>query len=265
MILEDGRAAASCNKFDFCMTGFFDGDRLFTAVEIATAHVRDAGCGHLRPILHHSVGILLPMLLDRRSGPAIGVPFPQHRVNGTAQHLGVALLQGFLRVRFGLFRIVGDIVPLVLQLLDRLLQLGNGSADVRQLDDVGLRLLTQLTQLGQIIGDFLIFSQIVGKIRDNSARKRDIPSFQRNTGALGIGLENRKQRVRGQSRGLINFGVDNFRRCCHVSLLRVPPYSQGVLERSKSVCCRAKNRRISRYFESLRSQVGRGLLCSRMR
>ena len=68
------------------------------------------------------------------------VTFAQHGIDGTAQHLAVLILDRLLRIcRRGLGK-VGDLVALALELSDALLQLRNGRADVRQLDDVGLPL-----------------------------------------------------------------------------------------------------------------------------
>ncbi len=102
-------------------------------------HVGDARLGaRLGPGLHHLVRMLLRKPLDRRRRPAIGVAFTQHRIHRGSETHGKSLPQGLLGVVLGLFREVGDVVSLILQLLDGVLQLRNGSADIGQLDDVGL-------------------------------------------------------------------------------------------------------------------------------
>ena len=64
----------------------------------------------LRPLLHHLVGILLKEFFDRSGRPAVGVAFPQHRIDRRTEDHGKSGLERPLRVVLGFFRIVGDIV-----------------------------------------------------------------------------------------------------------------------------------------------------------
>ncbi len=170
------------------------------------------------------------MLLDRRRSPAIGVPFPQNRIHRAAQHLGITLKGLPLLVSLGLIGVIGEIISFVLQLFDGAFKLGNGSTNVRQLDNIGLRLLAQLAQFGQVIGDFLLVRQMVREIRDNTAGQGDVPGVQLNAGILGKCLKNWKQRVSSQGGRLVNFRIDNLRCFSHVFLLRVSSSSPGDFE-----------------------------------
>ena len=79
--------------------------------------------------------------------PAVGVALAEHRVDGAAQHLRVARLDGLLGVVFRRLGVVRHVVALALELPDGLLELRNRGRDVGQLDDVGLGLLRQLAEL----------------------------------------------------------------------------------------------------------------------
>ena len=56
----------------------------------------------------------------------VGVAFTQNRVNGTTENLGIAGLNFFLFVIFRVFFVFRNVVTLLVQLLDRGPQLGNG-------------------------------------------------------------------------------------------------------------------------------------------
>ncbi len=113
-----------------------------------------------------------------------------------------------------------------MQLFDGVLQLGDGSADVRQFDDVGVGGLGQFTQLRQEVGNLLLFGQAFGKVRDDAAREGDVPGFNIDAGSLKELLHHGEQGVGRQRRGFVNFGPDN--RCCfrcHVLSLVFMPVS----------------------------------------
>ena len=118
--------------------------------------------------------LLLGELLYRGRRPAVGVAFTQYRIDRGTENDGKPRLKGLLCVVLGFFGVVRDVVSLFLKLLDRALQLRNRSADIGQLDDVGVRGLCEITQLLQIIGDLLILGKIVGKVRDDPAGERDV-------------------------------------------------------------------------------------------
>ena len=131
--------------------GARDDRRLLVGVEVAAGHARDVRLGVLAPCTHR-VRMCPGVVLDRRGDAPIGVPFTQHRIDRAPQHPGVPGLDCLLAVALRIFRIVGHCVALSLQLRDGPLQLRNRRADVRELDDVGVRRLRELAQLGEVVG-----------------------------------------------------------------------------------------------------------------
>ena len=163
----------------------------------------------------HFVRVVACILLDRSGRAAVRIAFAQHRVHRTAQHFGVARADFLLRIRLGIFRKVGDVVPFSLQFLDRGLQLRRRGTDVGQLDDVRFRPQGQRTQLGQVVGDFLVGVQVFREVRQDASGKGDIAGFNRHSGRLGEGLHDRQQGVGCQCGCLVGQGVNDF-LFCHV-------------------------------------------------
>ncbi len=160
-----------------------------------------------------AVRIVLGVALDRSGRPSVGVPFAKHRVDGAAEHLGVAGPDFLFGIVFRVLGIVRNIVALRLQFPDRRLQLRNGCTDIRQLDDVRLFGLRQFTELREIIRNTLLPGQVFGKVRDDPACQRNVPGFDIDTSAFGESLDNRQKRVRRQGRSLVNLGINDFRHC----------------------------------------------------
>ncbi len=77
--------------------------------------------------------------------------FAKHRVHRATEHLGVTGLDLLLGVVLRALRVVGDLVALPLQLLDRGLKLRHGRTDIGQLDDVRFRRLGQLAELREVV------------------------------------------------------------------------------------------------------------------
>ena len=118
----------------------------------SVAHRRDVRA-RVRGPLAHRVRVLARVLLDRGGRAAVGVALAQHRVDRAALDLVVARADLALLVVAGLVGVVGDAVALLLELLDRGLELRHRGADVGQLDDVRLGLLSELAELGERVGD----------------------------------------------------------------------------------------------------------------
>ena len=108
-----------------------------------------------------------------------------------------------------LFRIIGNVVAVCLQFLDRSDQLRNRGADIGQLDDVGLWRLGQLAQVGKLITDALLFGQVLRETGENAACERDIAQLDVDAGGSGESLNDGQKRVRRQCRRFVGFGVDN--------------------------------------------------------
>jgi hypothetical protein len=124
------------------------------------------------------VRVLLGELLHRDGRSAVGVSLAKYGIDRRTENRGEPLLQGLLGLVLGLFGVVRDVVSLLLQLLDRFLQLGNGSADVGKLDDVGVGGLRELAELRQVVGDLLIVAEFLGEVRDDAARQRDVSRLE---------------------------------------------------------------------------------------
>ena len=155
------------------------------------------------------MGMLAGVLLDRRRRPAIRVPLAEHGVDRAALDLVVARPYVALLVVAGLLRVIGDRVPLALQLLDRGLELRHRSADVRQLDDVRLRGLGQVAELGKRVRDPLGLVEHVGELGQDPRRERDVADLDLDVGGGRERTHNRQQRLRGERGGLVGQRVDD--------------------------------------------------------
>ncbi len=158
--------------------------------------------------------VLARVVLDRQRGAAIGVAFAQNRVHGAALGLVVACAGFFFRVSGRVFRVVRNVVALILKLLDGRLQLRDRGADVRQLDDVGLWRSGQFAQLGEMIRHFFVGKQFreAGK---NTARQRNVACFHVDIGGCRERFDNRQQGVGGEGRSFVGEGVDDLRAVGH--------------------------------------------------
>ena len=81
--------------------------------------------------------------------------------------------------------VVGNLMALPLQLLDRGLELRDRRADVRQLDDVGFGPLHHLAQLRQPVRHPLGRGQAFGEIGENSPGQGDVRRFDGDAGPPG--------------------------------------------------------------------------------
>ena len=179
------------DKLDLYIAGLLHGDGFFAVVKIAGSHMRYMGLRFRAPGTHLD-RMFFGVFLYRLGRPSVGVTFPQDRVYGASQTLGISCMKLFLCVGFRLFGIIREFVALLLQFLDGSFQLRDRSTDIGQLDDIGFRLLGELTQFGQIIRHSLTLRQIVGKVCDNSSGNGDIPCFNDNAGCLCECIDDRE-------------------------------------------------------------------------
>ena len=97
-----------------------------------------------------------------------------------------------------------------LEFLDRGLQLGDGGADIWQLDDISGRCLGELAQPGQFVGDPLFVVQRVGKF----ARMRPVREMSRVSNSTPVPLAHacydRSQRIGRQGRRFVDLRPDDF-------------------------------------------------------
>ena len=140
---------------------------------------------------------------------AVGISLAQDGIHGATFYFvvaGLGVLLGVIRWRLG---VIGHRESASLQLSDRRLQLRNRRADVREFDDVRLRLESQGAEFCEGVGGFLIFRQAVGENRQNATRQRDVAEFHRNPCVFGKSLNDGEKRVGGQQRGFVCLGVEN--------------------------------------------------------
>mmetsp|Transcript_22242 Transcript_22242/g.70087 ORF Transcript_22242/g.70087 Transcript_22242/m.70087 type:complete len:283 (+) Transcript_22242:388-1236(+) len=196
-LFEHGHSAICGDVFDACNAGLFEADRLFMAVEVAVRHGRHMGRRVRRPLAH---GVRVPegVLLHGHGRPAVGVALAQHGVHGAAQHLAVAGLDLLLGLVLGLLGVVRQRVALRLELRDAGLELGDGGADVGQLDDVGVRRLGELAKLREDVRHPLLAREALRELRDDAAGHRDVLELDaharvlcesRNDGVEGVGRQ----------------------------------------------------------------------------
>ena len=123
---------------------------------------------------------------------------------------------------FGSAGIVRNLVALGLQFLDGGHELWHRGADVRQLDDVGVRQLRQPAQLGQVVRHTLLFGQVIGKLGQDTCRQGDVAGLDIDARRLGERLHYRQKGVGRKQRRLVGQRVDDGR------LLGVHGCSPGV-------------------------------------
>ena len=187
---------------------------LLAAVEVALTHVGHMGFRVLGPGAH-LMGILAGVGLHRGRGAAIGIALPKHRIHGAALHPVIAGFDVLLGVVLGVFRVVREIVSLLLQLLDGRHQLGHGRADIGQFDNVGFGRGGQLAQFRQVVADALLVAEALGKLGDDAAGQGNIAGLDGDASGTGKGLNDGQQGIGCQGRGLIGQGIDDFG--CHGS------------------------------------------------
>ena len=205
-----------------------DDGRLLVGAEVVGGHVRDVGLGVRGPGAHR-VRVVAGVVLHRLRRAPVGVALAQHRVDRAALDPVVAGAGVLLLVGRRVVRVVGQVVALLLQLGDGRLELRDGGADVRQLDDVGLGRLRQLAQLGERVVEALLLGEPVGELRDHPARERDVAGLDGHAGRGGVGLDDRQEGVRRQQRRLVRVRVDD-RRCGRVG-------HRGSVSWGFRVCC----------------------------
>jgi hypothetical protein len=185
-----------------------DRHRLLGRAEVAVAHRRDMRARARRPGTHR-VWMLARVGLDRGGRSTIGVALAQHRVDRAPLDPVVAHAVRPLFVAGRLIGVVGDRVALALKFGDRRLQLRQRGADVRQLDDVGLRRLRQLAELAERVRNALLRREPLRELRENPGGERDIARLDLNVRRGGERLEHREQRLRRERRSLVGDRVED--------------------------------------------------------
>ena len=115
--------------------------------EIAPAHVCNVSARSWTPI-PHAMRILAGVIFYRDRRAPIRIAFTKYRVDCGTQNFSVPGLNIFLFFVLRLIRVFRHLIAMLVQLSDSFSKLWNGGADIWQLDDIGLRILSQVTQFG---------------------------------------------------------------------------------------------------------------------
>mmetsp|Transcript_22686 Transcript_22686/g.50824 ORF Transcript_22686/g.50824 Transcript_22686/m.50824 type:complete len:281 (-) Transcript_22686:55-897(-) len=206
LLLQNGDNTVLGHKLNARDAILWDTDGLLMGVKVPIAHGGDSGLGIRRPLTH---GVRIPesVLLNGNRRPAIGIALAQDRVHSAAQDLGIAGLDVLLLIVLGVLGVLRQGKALRLELRDALLELGDGCAHIGQLDNVGITVLRQLPQPSEGVLSFLILLEVVGEVRQNSARNRDILELYVHVCVVAEGLHHGEEGVRRQHGRLVGVGV----------------------------------------------------------
>ena len=188
-------------------------DGLLIVTEVVVCHGGNVGLGVLGP-LAHAVRVLLHKVLHGLRCAAVGVALTQHRVNSGALDGIVAGSEVLFFLGGRIIRVIRQVVAGSLQLGDGLLQLHQGSGNIRQLDDICFRGLGHLAQLCQGVFDLLLLGQALWELRGDAGGQRDIAGFHVDASGGSEGLHDGLEGVGRQQRRLIGTGPRNL---CHDS------------------------------------------------
>ncbi len=214
LFLQHRHRAVLADQLDLDVAGLRDQRRALAAVEVAGIHVRHVRLGLGAPGAH-AVRVLACVVLHRGRRAAIGIALAQHRVDRAALDLVVARLGFLLFLILRLVHVVRQRITLLLQFLDRGLELRHRGADVGQLDDVGFRRGRQLAQFGQVVGDALALAQVFGELRNQAAGQRNVAGLHGDASGASERGDDRQQRLRRQVRGFIGERVQDLGRIRH--------------------------------------------------
>ena len=213
--LEHLFRAVSAFQHKLELVGTVDDDGFLIVGEVVVAHGGDRRLGICWPVLH-GVWVLLSEVLHGLWCTAVGVTLTQHWVHGRTLDRVVALTNVFFFRVGRLVWVIRKVVAVFLELLDGIFELHQGSRNVWQLDDVGLWLLCQFTELCQGVVHLLVFAQAFRELRDDAARQRDIGGFDINVRGGSKSLHYWLERIGCQQWGFVGTGPNNFR---HLRLL----------------------------------------------
>mmetsp|Transcript_13450 Transcript_13450/g.32089 ORF Transcript_13450/g.32089 Transcript_13450/m.32089 type:complete len:249 (-) Transcript_13450:235-981(-) len=154
-----------------------------------------------------AVRVLLCVLLHRHCDATIRVAFTKHRVDCTAEHLGVASSDLHLLLRGGLCWEVWHREAVGLQLLDGGKKLRHGCRNVRQLDNVGSWMLRKLPQLCEVVLHPLRRSEVIRESGQDPCRERDVLLHDLDAREAAVGAHHRQERVGRQHGCLIGVRI----------------------------------------------------------
>lgn len=147
------------------------------------------------------------VVFDGFRGAAVGVSFTEDRIYGRAEDFSVTGACFLFGVAGWGFWKIWDGVAFCLELSDGGFELRNGGRDVRQFDDVRLRLEREGAEFGEVIRCARDFREL----REDAAGEGDVTRFDRDAGVFRECLDDRQQRVGCECRGFVRLGVDDGR------------------------------------------------------
>ena len=210
VLQKNGRPTIRREKLDARGRGCRHRDGLFVREKIAAIHRRHARFRVGRPGAH-LVRVLARVVLHRLRGAAVGVSFAQHGIDRAPLHLVIALLGLSFLIIPRRIRIIGQGKTLLLQFGDGGFELRDRSADVRQLDDVGLGLEGESAEFRECIGSLLRRREAIGKGRKDPSGQRNVPEFDVDSRVFGEGLDDRQKGISREQRGFVGLGVNDGR------------------------------------------------------
>ena len=158
------------------------------------------------------MGVVLGVFLDRLGGPAIRVAFAQNRVHGRSLDCVIARTRHLFVVGLRVLGVIGQCVSLGLQFGNGRNKLRHRGRDIGQFDHVRIWRLHQFAKRGKVIALALVFAQMFGEGGDDAACQRNVAGSDGDSGGGGKGLNDRKERGRGQFGCFVNLGVDDIGR-----------------------------------------------------
>ena len=236
-VLQHGHLAVSAGQLDTHAPGLFGRQRhrRLVAAEIARGHRRHAGLAVGGPLAHR-MGMRLGIVLDRPRGAAVRIALAQDGVHGRSLQRVVPGADLGLGVVLRIDRIVGQVIALRLQLLDRAHQLRHRGRDVGQLDDVGGGRLDPCAQARQIVRLRLFRGQPFGKRRDDAPRQRDVARRDGDSGRIRKAADDRQQRCRRQLGRLVHLGIDDLGCVVFGHGLLILVLMRGIVRRVGGKC-----------------------------
>lgn len=162
----------------------FDSDRRrrrhdlgqFVAIKISIGHMCHMCPGGTTPRVH-AMRIFLRIFFDSIGNASIRIPFAQNWVHGRSHDVLIAFPDGFLFFRFGFHWIQRHIVPLGTQLRNAVRELIERSRNIRKLNDIAIWILSQITEIFQVVRNALVFFETFRKRRQDTSGQRNVARY----------------------------------------------------------------------------------------
>ena len=207
-LFEDEDGAVVFDQFDANGACGLGGERRFVAEKVAFGHCGDVGAGGWGPRAH-GMWVFTCVVFYGFWRAAIGVPFAEDGVDGGSEHFGVAGAGVFFSVRLRVFGELGERESLGLEFCDGGFQLGDGSADIGKLDDVGFGFEGQRSEFGEGVRRFLVGWEKVRKVGEDASGEGDVARFDGDAGVFGKRLDDGEKGLGSECGCFVRDGVDD--------------------------------------------------------